>query len=102
MKRKKEMDIKNGPFVYAAASGIKHRGVFLGIVLWNDRLCYGYRCGLRLPSPLSRGIVIAWNHIACRILGHDDFEAELHAIGELGRLPHCTACGVHLPVSAPC
>lgn len=47
----------------------------MGLVRHGHWLLWGYQAGrLRwAPHWLRKGIVVAWNHIACRIWGHETF-----------------------------
>ena len=44
----------------------------MGLVISEGRAMYGWGHGLILPDPVLRLIARIWNHVACRVLGHDD------------------------------
>ena len=54
---------------------------------------WGVTHGLPLPHWLSALLVRAWNHIACRVWGHDDVLWHLSRVEGYEHIPvECTNC----------
>lgn len=62
----------------------------MGLVsMMNGKLGWGWKQGrlLWLPYPVRKFIVVAWNHIACTIIGHSHLCRRAP-----GELPVCCDC----------
>lgn len=68
----------------------------LGLVRSSCFLSYGHGhgFGLWLPLPIKHLIVRAWNHVACRIVAHDDVLWHIKEIPTSER--DCVNCCQHL------